>query len=149
MTVYLTQVWTEGVRLREVERLTINGMEAATGHTRMNARRGPVDVHLAAIRYDAANIYRMLFLTPPKAAGPLQGALRETTYSFRKLGAAEAAALKPLRLEIHRVRPGESPATIAGRMPFADYRLRRFLVLNGLTEGTKLPAGHKVKVVTE
>jgi predicted Zn-dependent protease len=149
MTAYLTQVWAEGVPLREVERLTINGMEAATGHTRMNARRGAVDVRLVAIRYDAANIYRMLFLTPPKATGPLQRALRETTYSFRKLGAAEAAALKPLRLEIHRVRPGESVATIAGRMPFEDYRLRRFLVLNGLTQGTALSVGQKVKVVTE
>ncbi len=47
------------------------------------------------------------------------------------------------------MRPGASAAAIAGRLPFADYRLRRFLVLNGLTEGTKLPAGHKVKVVTE
>ena len=149
MTVYLTQVWAEGVRLREVERLTINGMEAATGHTRMNARSGPVDVRLVAIRYDAANIYRMLFLTPPKATGPLQRALRETTYSFRKLSAAEAAALKPLRLGIHRVRPGETAAAIAERMPFADYRLRRFLVLNGLTEGTELSVGQKVKVVTE
>ena len=149
MTAYLTQVWAEGVPLREVERLTINGMEAATGHTRMNARRGAVDVRLVAIRYDAANIYRMLFLTPPKATGSLQRALRETTYSFRKLGAAEAAALKPLRLEIHRVRPGESAATIAGRMPFEDYRLRRFLVLNGLGQGAPLAVGQKVKVVTE
>jgi len=149
MTAYLTQVWAEGVPLREVERITINGMEAATGHTRMNARSGAVDVRLVAIRYDAANIYRMLFLTPPKVTGPLQQALRETTYSFRKLGAAEAAALKPLRLAIHRVRPGESAAAIAERMPFADYRLRRFLVLNGLTEGTALSVGQKVKVVTE
>ncbi len=84
-----------------------------------------------------------------KAAGPLQRALQETTYSFRKLGAAEAATLKPLRLQIHRVRPGESAAAIAGRMPFEGYRLRRFLVLNGLAPGTKLPADHKVKVVTE
>ncbi len=91
----------------------------------------------------------MLFLTAPKAAGPLQRTLRETTYSFRKLGAAEAAALKPRRLQIHRVRPGESAAAIAGRLPFADDRLRRFLVLNGLAPGTKLPAGHKLKVVTE
>jgi predicted Zn-dependent protease len=149
MTAYLTQVWAEGVDLRGVERLTINGMEAATGHTRMNARRGPVDVRLVAIRYDAANIYRMLFLTPPEATGPLQRTLRETTYSFRKLGAAEAAALKPLRLQIHRVRPGESAATLAERMPFEDYRLRRFLVLNGLAQGAPLAVGQKVKVVTE
>ncbi len=43
----------------------------------------------------------------------------------------------------------ESAATLAERMPFADYRLRRFLVLNGLNLGAKLPTGHKVKVVSE
>jgi hypothetical protein len=34
-------------------------------------------------------------------------------------------------------------------MPFEDHRLRRFLVLNGLNQGAKLPRGHKVKVVVE
>ncbi len=149
MTAYLTRVWAEGVDLREVERLAVNGMEAATGRIRMNTRSGARDLRLVAIRYDQRSIYRMLFLTPPKLSGPLQRAFRETTYSFRKLSPAEAAALKPLRLEIYRVRPGESAAAIAGRMPFEDYRLRRFLVLNGLAEGASLPVGHKVKVVRE
>ncbi len=36
-----------------------------------------------------------------------------------------------------------------GRLVFADSRLRRFLVLNGLAPGTKLPVGHRLKVVTE
>jgi predicted Zn-dependent protease len=149
MTAYLTGVWAKSVALREVERLDINGMEAATGRTRLNTRSGARDLRLVAIRYDARSIYRMLFVTPPKATRPLLRAFRDTTYSFRKLSAAEAAALKPLRLEIHRVRPGERAATIAERMPFEDYRLRRFLVLNGLAQGADLPVGRKVKVVRE
>ncbi len=149
MAAYLTQVWAEGVALDEVERLTVNGMEAATGRAKGRAQGGQVDVRLLAIRYDARNVYHMIFVTPPRLTGPLSRALRETTYSFRKLSAAEAAALKPLRLRIHRVRAGESAATIAARMPFEDHRLRRFLVLNGLGQGAKLPTGHKVKVVIE
>ena len=47
------------------------------------------------------------------------------------------------------MRPGASAAAIAGRLPFADYRLRRFLVLNGLALGARLPVGRKLKVVTE
>ena len=132
-----------------VERLTVNGMEAATGRAKGRAQGGQVDVRLLAIRYDARNVYHMIFVTPPRLTGPLSRALRETTYSFRKLSAAEAAALKPLRLRIHRVRAGESAATIAARMPFEDHRLRRFLVLNGLGQGAKLPTGHRVKVVIE
>ncbi len=43
----------------------------------------------------------------------------------------------------------ESAATLAERMPFEDHRLRRFLVLNGISQGAQLPAGHKIKVVRE
>ena len=124
-------------------------MEAATGHTRLNSRSGARDLRLVAIRYDDRSIYRMVFLTPPKSTGRHARAFRETTYSFRKLSPAEAAALKPLRLEIRRVRPGDSAAKIAERMPFEDHRLRRFLVLNGISQGAQLPAGHKIKVVQE
>ena len=72
-----------------------------------------------------------------------------TTYSFRKLSAAEAAAIKPLRVRIHTVRPGETPQTIAARMPFESYALARFLALNGLSPESRLGAGQKVKIVAE
>ena len=39
--------------------------------------------------------------------------------------------------------------SVAERMPFADYRLPRFLVLNGLREGAPLAVGSLVKIVTE
>jgi hypothetical protein len=34
-------------------------------------------------------------------------------------------------------------------MPFPDYRLQRFLVLNGLSESAPLPAGRTVKLIVE
>jgi predicted Zn-dependent protease len=75
--------------------------------------------------------------------------LRETTYSFRKLSAAEAERLKPLRLRIHRSGTRETAARIAARMPFEDHHLRRFLVLNGLDRDQSFPTGHRVKTVIE
>jgi predicted Zn-dependent protease len=149
MTAYLTQIWAKGVALSEVERLTINGMEAATGHARGRGQAGSVELRLIAIRYDAATIYHMIFVTPAGLAGPLARGLRETTYSFRALSAAEAARLKPYRLRIHRSGPGDTAVRIAARMPFEDHHLRRFLVLNGLDRDQSFPAGHRVKTVTE
>ena len=149
MRAYLTQVWGKNLSLRKVEAITVNGMPAATGSTRMNTKNGPRDLRLLTLRYDAKTIYRMLFVTPPKLTAGLSRPFRETTYSFRKLSAAEAAALMPLRLRIRRARPGDTPARLAEAMPFDDYRLPRFLVLNGLSEGSRLPTGAKVKVVTE
>lgn len=147
MTTYLTEVWAKGAGLKGVEAITINGMAAATGSVRLNTQRGPRDARLLAIRYDRQSIYRMLFITPPKLTGTLARPLRETTYSFRGLSEAEAAALTPLRLKVHRVRPGESAATIASRMPFEDYHLPRFLVMNGMSQGDPLKPGNKVKTV--
>jgi predicted Zn-dependent protease len=71
MAAYLTQVWAEGLALDEVERLVVNGMEAATGRAKGRGQGGQVDVRLLAIRYDAGNIYHMIFVTPPRLTGPL------------------------------------------------------------------------------
>jgi len=149
MPAYLTQVWAKNVALQGVEAITINGMAAATGQISVNSRGGPRDLRLLAIRYDDKSIYRMLFVTPSKLTAELARALRETTYSFRQLGSAEAAALKPWRLSRHKVRPGETAASLAERMPFADFRVPRFLVLNDLSEGAPLTVGSSVKIVTE
>jgi predicted Zn-dependent protease len=153
MTAYLTRVWAKGITLEEVESLTVNGMAAATGHARGHGggsgQGGNIDLRLVAFRYDPQTIYHMIFVTPLRLTGALSQGLRETTYSFRGLSAAEAAALKPLRLRIHRVRPGETTARIAAAMPFENHRLRRFLVLNGLAREQKFAPGYRLKTVIE
>ena len=149
MSAYLTQVWAKGVTLQNVEAITINGMTAATGQVSVSGSGGQRDLRLIAIRYDKGAVYRMLFATPPKLTASLSRPLRETTYSFRKLSAAQAAALKPWRLALHKVRPGETATKLAARMPYPDYGLQRFLVLNGLNETSPLPAGRTVKLIVE
>lgn len=149
LTHYLQNVWARGVRLAEVERININGMDAATGAARVKAPRGAIDVRLVAIRYDAERIYRFAFLIPPRLSRGLSLELRRTTYSFRRLSAAEAAGLKPLRIRVVRVGAGESVASLAARMPYPDHRRLRFEVLNGLAPGERLRPGAFVKIVSE
>jgi predicted Zn-dependent protease len=57
--------------------------------------------------------------------------------------------VRPLRLRIVTVRPGETPETLARRMTGVDRPLERFLVLNGLRPGAALQPGQQVKIVTE
>ncbi|HIC80392.1 MAG TPA: peptidase M48 [Kiloniellaceae bacterium] len=146
MTDYLTRSWGAKVQLTGVEAITINGLEAATGQL-ANARNG--DLRLLAIRYDASTIYRFIFQSASERTASLNRPFRETTYSFRKLSDAEAAALKPHRVRIYQVKAGDSPSTIAARMPFAEARLKRFLVLNGFDENVTLRSGQRVKIVSE
>ena len=149
MSAYITRVWAKDIGLGQVEAITVNGMPAATGQARLRTRRGARDMRVVAYRYDAQTIYRMLFVTPPEQTRSLNRALRETTYSFRRLSAREAAAVTPLRLRVHTVKPGETPAALAARLPFPDHRLERFLVLNGLAPDARLRTGQKVKLIVE
>lgn len=145
MTDYLTKQWGAQVRLTGVEALIVNGLPAATASVSGNGK----DYRLVALRYDAETIYRFVFVSVGERTAALNLPFRETTYSFRKLSDAEAAALKPRRLAIYEVKAGDTPARIAARMPFGEESLKQFLVLNGFTESTTLTPGQRVKIVRE
>ena len=68
--------------------------------------------------------------------------------SVRRLSNAEAAALKQRRLQVVTVKSSDTLQSLAARMAYTDAPLERFLVLNGLTSGSRLSAGQKIKLVT-
>ena len=100
------------------------------------------------IREAADKIYRFVFLTPPNRTGQLREALQETTYSFRRLSADEAAAIRPLRIDIVTVRTGDTLESLGRRMA-TSLPLETFQVLNGLSPTDRLTPGRKVKLVTD
>ncbi|MFQ5784637.1 MAG: M48 family metalloprotease [Alphaproteobacteria bacterium] len=147
MTEYLTGLWLKDVPLRQVEALTVNGMAAATGTARANTRQGQRDVRAIVIRYDRTHLYRFLVITPPQITASMSEDLRRMTYSFRALSEAEARAVKPLRIRIHEVAAGETVDSLAARLPFDDFRVERFRVLNGLKPNEALRPGRLVKLI--
>ena len=138
--------WASG-RLKNVERLTVNGLNAATGAARLDTSEGVRDVRLVAIQASREHIYRFLFLTPPAATQRLGEDLRRTTYSFRRLSEAEAKAITPLKLRVVPVRAGDTPANLAAAMPVEKFGLDWFLALNGLAPGDRLNPGERIKIV--
>jgi predicted Zn-dependent protease len=146
---YLTREWAGEVTLRDVEAIQVNGMPAATGWTRARSRSGDLDLRAVAIEAEPGIIYRFLFISDPRESESLSEAYRRTTYSFRRLSEAEAAAIRPYRLRIVEVAPGDSVESLAARLPFAERRVERFLVLNGLTAGDSLRPGDRVKLIVE
>ncbi len=146
---HLRNEWARGAELAEVERLTINGMAAATATTRATTRSGRQDARLVAIRYAPGQIYRFLFLTPPGLTHRLQPELQRTAYSFRRLSPDEAAALQPKRLRIITARTGDSAASLANGMALPKPRLARFRVLNALSEGAAIRPGERLKIVSD
>ncbi len=143
---YLQGRWGRNLSLEGVERIEVNAMEGATARGRTGSGK---DVRLVAVRESREKIYRFLFLTPPELTAGLARELQRTTYSLRKLSRGEAAAIKPLRVRIVKVKPGDSPAILAGDLPRAETALGWFRILNGLARGERLPVGGLVKVIGE
>ncbi len=141
--------WTRDLRLTSLETLSINGLEAATASSRLQSQSGSVDLRLVAIRTAPDRIYRFVFTGPSAEIQRLETELRRTTYSFRLLSEAEAAELKPHRLRLHAVQPGDTAETLAELMPSSPEKVERFRVLNGFTRGEQPRVGTLVKYVAE
>jgi predicted Zn-dependent protease len=149
MTRYLAEDWAGDVRLQDLQAIDVNGLEAATAWTRIDTSEGQADFRLVAIRLDRNAIYRFLFVTPSNLSSSLSASLRRTTYSFRRLSGQDEDDLRPYRLDIYRVKSGDTQARIARRMPLGDQSQDQFQVLNGLRAGEPLRAGQRVKIVIE
>ncbi|CUU43783.1 Putative Zn-dependent protease [Blastochloris viridis] len=140
---YLSSGWIEGVETASVEVLNLNGFEAATAV----ARGKEWSFRLYAIRF-GSEVYRLIFaaraLTPD-----IDRQFQTAAQTFRRVSLEEADRLRPLRLKIVTVGPGETADSFADRMAQLDRPVERFVVLNGLDRAKPLQAGQKVKTVVE
>ncbi len=150
---YIARIWAPGIarqtrtgQLQNFQRGRIGGLEAASALLPAETQQGVRILRLTAIR-DGNRIWRFMGVQP-QGQDRLGLVMDQAAASFAKLSQREAAALTPLRIAIHEVRAGETPASLARRMAFDDDREARFRVLNGLgprQEG--LRTGRKVKLV--
>ena len=61
---YIRSEWARGAELRGIERLRLDGREAATALAAANTPQGAADIRLVAVRRDARSYYRFLFVSP-------------------------------------------------------------------------------------
>ena len=144
---YLETIWAEGIMLQDLRRLTINGMEAATGWMRQDTSRGLVDFRLVAIRVESGVIYRFLFISPSVMTPRLSESMRGMTYSFRMIGETEAEQLQPLHIRIVSAGRTDSLSGLASQSDFTDHAVKRFAVINDLDPGSSIEPGRIVKLV--
>jgi predicted Zn-dependent protease len=124
--------------------LVVNGMPAAVTTTQLRTRSGIVDVSVIAYQWDAQRIYHFVMLT---SGGSGLGPFTPLVNSLRKISPEEAAAIRPRIIHVVTVAPGDTIQSLASRMAYRDYKLDRFLVLNGLSANSPLVPGRKVKLV--
>lgn len=123
---------------------TINGLQAVYSTARVATQSGQVDLSIVAYRWDSDTAYHFAMIAP---AGSGLGPFETMVGSLTRIGAAEAAAIRPRIIDVVTVGPRDSVATLAGRMAYDDLKDERFRVLNGLAPGAPLRPGQKVKLV--
>jgi predicted Zn-dependent protease len=123
---------------------TINGIPAAYSTARVATQSGQVDLSVVAYRWDSDTAYHFAMITP---AGSGLGPFESMVGSLSRIGAAEAASIRPRVIDVVTVGARDSVATLAARMAYSDLREERFRILNGLAAGTPLRPGQKVKIV--
>lgn len=146
---YLTRVWARNNSVNRVERITVNGMEGATGTSQRSLSRKPLDIRLLAVRSSPKRIYRIIFATPRNRTQALSEELRRTTFSLRNISAAEAARFKPRRVFVRAVNPGETVESLAKQMQVDRLPAELFRVLNGLLPNQQPRTGQLIKLVKE
>lgn len=140
---YLASGWVNGLKPETIRQFRINGLQAATA----KAQAGQWSFRIAVIQ-TGPSVYRIIFADRGDGRA-IDGALDATLKSFRKLGPAETARLRPLRIDVVRARRGNSAASLAGRIKGTEQRLQLFRILNGLESGDTIKPGEYYKIITD
>lgn len=143
LTDYIASGWVTGLQPDTIRPTSVNGLEAATA--RASADRWDFDV--TVVRIDN-RIYRFLTAVP-KGSRALEPTANQLRMSFRKMTPAEAQSLKPLRIRVAVVRPGETIATLSARMMGTDRKLDLFRLINAMQVTSTIKPGDRVKIISE
>ncbi|HJU76536.1 MAG TPA: LysM peptidoglycan-binding domain-containing protein, partial [Sphingomicrobium sp.] len=125
-------------------RTTINGLPAAITTARVNTNSGVVDVSVVAYQWSPNTVYHFVMLTQ---GGAQIGPFIPMINSLRRITPQEAANIRPRIIDVVTVAPGDTIQSLSSRMGYRDFRVERFLALNGLSANSRVVPGQKVKLV--
>jgi predicted Zn-dependent protease len=132
------------IRVPKPVRITVNGMAAESTTAHVQTDSGVIDASVVAYQWDSQHIYHFVMLT---AGGRGIGPFTPMVNSLRKVTPEQASAIRPRVIHVVTVKPGDTVQTLAERMAYRNFKLERFLVLNGLTANSTLAPGQRVKLV--
>jgi predicted Zn-dependent protease len=132
------------IQIPPPQRITINGMPAAVTSARVNTQSGLIDASVVAYQWDSNRVYHFVMITQ---GGSGVGPFAPMINSLRRISPEEASAIRPRIIHVVRVAPGDTVQSLASRMAYRDFKLDRFLSLNGLQANSSLVPGQKIKLV--
>ncbi len=143
LAAYLGSGWINGLVADSISTTAIGDLPAATA----TARADGWTFRIGVVRR-GRTVFRFIFAAQEEGA-LLDTALADTMSGFRRLTAEESARLRPLRIHVVRVKPGDTVERVAEQMSGIDRKADLFRVLNGLGAGEAPEPGRLVKIVTD
>ena len=147
--VALTSMRNAGFRpVRQGERATINGLDAFVGlYEGFVEGLGEVAGRVAHIAH-GGNAYMLAGLVAPSAFSQAEPAFETAIRSFRPLTAAEAAAIRPHRIDLYVVRSGDTWASIAERSD-GIIGASTLAIMNNSAPDVQPAPGARIKIAVE
>lgn len=125
----------------------INGAEAYVG-TYQGSLQGLGDVVVTAAHLvHERNVYVLAGLAPRNDIAGVQAAFESSIGSFRSLSRAEAARIKPNRIDLYLVREGDTWQSVAERTGQDTISGSTLAIMNGRSPGEPPTPGDRIKVV--
>lgn len=146
---YLAQGWLPKKQIGKITPTTVNGLRAASTSLAGQINGKKVMIRAMAIEWKPGIFFRFQMAIPTRTPKSVVDDLKRTSYSLRRLSAAEKSKYRPPHIQIITARVGDRVESLAQRMVFKDYKVERFRVLNALSAGQPLVAGRQYKIVAE
>lgn len=129
---YIQNAWLKDKRLTGIERVTINGMQAAVAAFPGKVNNKNVEIRVVAISWKDNRMARFQIAVPPGLESAVVEELKRTTYSFRPISQKEKHSIKPYKVKIIKASSRDSVASLARKQPFTSLQEERFRVHNGI-----------------
>jgi len=134
------------IQFQDVQEGQINNRPAAVGRGRIQTQQSAVDVIAYAIDWQANQKYVFLWVVPPNQTQSLQRAIQASVQSLQRVDASQLN-VPPTRV-IDVVPVGNNSAqALANQMAFPQYREEHFVIINGLTNQSRLSPNDMVKLI--
>lgn len=145
---YIRSSWLADAKLNTLERIDVNGMDAATASFSGQVSGKAAEIRVVAIKFKQG-FARFQMAIPQNSSSSFVEDMKRLTYSFRPMSAAEKRDIKPYTLRLYKVKSGEDVKDIAAKMPFDREKEQRFRVLNAIPDGREVATGTRYKIIVE
>jgi predicted Zn-dependent protease len=131
------------------DRARLNGLDAYVGTYQGQMEGLGNVVTLAAHVVHDRNVFMFAGLAPPNEFESVQRQFTESIRSFRELSRQEAANIRPNRVDVYTVRPGDTWQAIAERTGDGTVKPSMLAIMNNYEPNQQPRPGDRIKVVVQ